>query len=317
MSRHRPKILILSDQYGPGAIERLRAAGDVELAVGADESTLCRLAVDCDALLIRTGTRITQTLLDAARQLKVIGRGGVGLDNIDLEACRARGVVVVHTPGAATDAVADLAVALMINVLRGVVVGDQAVRGGRFAEARRSLTGKDVGGLSMGVVGLGRIGKAVAKRCQLGFGMRVYYNDLVEMGPLAFEAEAVSKEVLFARSDVVSLHVPLTSLTRGMIDAKALERFKPGAILLNTARGAVVDTGGLVDALETGRLGGAGLDVVDPEPIPPDHALLRLQNVVLTPHLGARTHEAQEKMDNVVDDVIRVLGGERPRFPAA
>ncbi len=317
MSSRRPKILVLSDKYGESAIERLRGVGDVECASGADEKTIKRLVQNCDALLIRTGTRITGEVVDSADRLKVIGRGGVGLDNVDLDACRSHGIVVVHTPGAATDAVADLTVALMINVVRGVVSGDHAVHNGRFGEARRLLVGKDLCRLSIGIVGLGRIGKAVARRCQLGFGMRVYYNDLIEIGPLPFEAESVTKEMLFASSDVVSLHVPLTPLTRGMIDSTALATFREGAILLNTARGAVVDTDGLVDALESGRLGGGGLDVVEPEPLPVDHALLRLQNVVMTPHIGARTHEAQARMDDVVDDVIHVLQGKPPHFPAS
>jgi phosphoglycerate dehydrogenase-like enzyme len=238
------------------------------------------------------------------------------LDNIDVQTAHDRGITVVYTPAASTDAVADLAVGLMIAVIRGIAVGDAAVRQDRFAEARASCVGRELSELTLGIIGLGRIGRAVARRCRLGFGMNVLYNDVVEPGWLEFTATPVDKTSLMQSSDIISLHVPLTNQTRGMIDSHVLRDVRPGTVLINTSRGAVVDSGALAVALADGQLAGAGLDVVGPEPLPPDHPLLHAPNVVFTPHIGARTHGGLARMNAVVDDVIRVLKGESPVFPA-
>jgi D-3-phosphoglycerate dehydrogenase len=307
---------VFAEPYDASSVERMRAVGQVTLLENCAEESLKQAVRQGDALLVRSSAKVTRGVLAEADRLKVIGRAGVGLENIDLEAARERGISVVHTPAASTEAVADLTVGLMIAVLRGILAGDAAVRGGDFLEARRRLVGPELNDLTLGIVGLGRIGRAVARRCRHGFGMRIIYNDIVQIGLLDFVATSVSKEQLYREADVVSLHVPLTEETKGLINEAALSTFKPGAALINTARGAVVDGEGLARALERGAIGGAGLDVTDPEPLPPGHPLLVAPHTVFTPHAGARTPGSLARMNAVVEDVIRVLGGETPQYPA-
>jgi D-3-phosphoglycerate dehydrogenase len=240
----------------------------------------------------------------------------VGLDNIDFEAARRRHIEVVYTPAAATDAVADLTIGMMIALTRDLLPADRAVRGGAFLEARNRTRSVELSGLTMGIIGMGRIGRAVGRRCRDGFHMPVLFHDIQRPGLLDFAAQALPLDDLLSWADVISLHVPLTTQTRGMIDARALARFKRGAYLINTARGAVVDAPALAAALHEGRLAGAAIDVFDPEPPPPDHPLVLAPGALLTPHLGSRTKNALRNMNAVVEDVTRVLRGQPALFPA-
>lgn len=316
MSPNDGPRIVVAERYEPWAVERLESVGNVIQLTGNDPDELLSAVTDCDALLVRTYARVTRGVIEAARRLRVIGRAGVGLDNIDVEAARERNIAVVYTPAAATDAVADLTIGMLIALSRGLHLGDAAVRKGEFHEARQRLLGRELAELTLGIIGMGRIGRAVARRARHGFGMRIVYNDIRNPGWLEFPAAPMSKEELYTSCDVVSLHVPLTSATRGMIDAPTLGRFRPGAWLINTARGAVVDGIALADALARGTLGGAALDVVDPEPLPLDHPLRSAPNTLFLPHIGARTPGAQQRMNAVVDDVIRVLNGKPPENPA-
>ena len=311
-----PFHIVFAEPFEAASVQRMRSVGEVTLLETCDEGTLKRAVRDCDALLVRTSARVTRAVLDDAERLRVIGRGGVGLENIDIEAARKRGIAVVYTPAASTEAVADLTVGLMIAVLRRIAEGDAAVRGGGFARGWEQFLGRELANLTLGIVGLGRIGRAVARRCWHGFGMRVLYNDIVDVGLLDFVATPVTKEQLYRRADVVSLHVPLTPETRALIDEKALSIFKPGAILINTSRGAVVDSDALARALGRGAPAGAALDVFDPEPLPPGHPLLSGPHTLFTPHVGARTPGSLSRMNAVVEDVIRVLEGKTPEYPA-
>jgi len=315
MSKDPPHI-VFAEAFDEDAIESMRAVGRVTILPACDRDTLRNAVADCDALLVRSYAIIDDALLAHAKNLRVIGRGGVGLDNIDLEAARRRSIAVVYAPAAATDAVADLTIGLMIALTRNLLSSDQAVRDGAFLEARQRIRSTELSDLIMGIIGMGRIGRAVGRRCRDGFHMPVIFHDIISPGLLDFPAEAVSLDALLHRADVISLHVPLTDETRGMIDADALARCKRGAYLINTARGAVVDAEALAAALGQGRLAGAAIDVFDPEPPPPDHPLLSAPAVLLTPHLGARTITALRNMNAVVEDVARVLGGKTPRFPA-
>jgi len=309
--------VVFADAFDPGAGARVAEVARVTKLQGPSHAELLAAVSDCDALIVRTATAVTREVIAAAPRLRVIGRGGVGLDNIDLAAAAERDITVVHTPHAATDSVADLTVALMLALLRELFAGDAAVRDGRFDAVRKAQRLRELRELTIGIVGMGRIGRAVARRCRTGFGCRILYNDIVDVGWLDVAAERVSKEELYAQADVVTLHLPLTDATRGLIDAGALARFKPDAMLINTARGAVVDSVAVADALREGRLGGAALDVLDVEPPPPDHPLLAAPRCILTPHVGARSHASLARMNDVVDDVIRVLRGEAPRYAAA
>ena len=316
-SPSRPKIIV-AEGVSESALERLRAAGEVVILDRPDPAALTAAVNDADALLVRTYARVDQAVISAAGRLKVIGRAGVGVDNIDVAAAHRAGIVVVNTPAASTVAVAELVVGLIVALQRGFVFSDPRVRKGEFAALRAGIPKiTELQHQTLGIIGMGRIGRAVGHRLHNGLGMRVVYRDIREIGWLPFPAIACgSAEEVYAQSDVVTLHVPLTRLTRGMINATALAAFKPSAYLINASRGPVVEARALADALTAGHLAGAASDVYDPEPPPPDHPLMAAPNCILTPHIGSRTRESITAMNDVVDDVIRVLKGEPPLYPA-
>ncbi len=256
--------------------------------------------------------RIDAALLDALPTVRHVASYGVGVNHIELDACRARRVLVTNTPGVVTDATADHALALLLAVARRVVEGDRVVRAGGWRDVDPAfMLGTEVTGKTLGLVGFGRIGQAVARRAR-GFALRILYA-----GPRAVDvpdAQHVPLDVLLAESDFVSLHVPLTPTTENLLSRERIARLRPGAIVVNTARGAVVDDAALAEALASGRLGGAGLDVFRDEPRVPA-AYLGLENVVLTPHLGSGTRETRAAMARMVlDEVLRVARGEPPRY---
>jgi phosphoglycerate dehydrogenase-like enzyme len=315
MPERRPRI-VLAEAFDAPAVEKLRAVGEVVVLDACDEVHLKEAVADCDALLVRTRTTVTRAVIESAPRLRVIGRGGVGLENIDVDAARERDIAVVYTPHASTDAVADLTVGMMIALLRNIYGCDAMVRKGQFWEARGGSCSREMSELTLGIVGMGRIGRAVARRCRNGFGMTVLYNDIVSPGWLDFVATPVTKDQLYTNADAVSLHVPLTEITRNLIAAAALSGFKKGAILINTSRGGVVDSLALAEALAAGTLAGAALDVFDPEPLPADHPLMRTPNTLFTPHIGSRSVAGLARMNDVVEDVVRVLQGRSPLYPA-
>jgi D-3-phosphoglycerate dehydrogenase len=305
----KPKVL-LAEGLDQDAERRLAAGADVVRPSAVDEDALCRTIADCDALVARTHTAVTRKLLSTGKRLRVVGVAGVGLDRVDLAAANELGIAVLHTPAAASDAVAELAVGFMIQLQRPVPRMAAAYRRGQFREVRDRTHGDELHELTIGIVGMGRIGARVGRICSAGIGARVLYNDIVDVGPFAFDAQRVEKPEIWAQSDVVTLHVPATDLTRGMIDADVLAQMRPAAQLINTARGAVVDTAALTAALQRGAIAGAALDVVDPEPLPPGHPLFALENCILTPHIAARTHGGLRRMYAVVDDVLAFLSSD-------
>jgi len=246
----------------------------------------------------------------------VVARHGVGLDNVDVESCTRRGIWVVNTPLANAESVAEHAVGLMLAVAKVIVLADRAMRAGEFDSARR-VVGQELYGKTLGVVGFGRIGQRLAGICKAAFAMPILFSDVLKQSEAVarLQAERMPLDQLLGRSDVVSLHLPLTPESRHLIDAAALARMKPGAILINTSRGGVIDEGALIRALQSTRLS-AGLDVYEEEPLPEDSPLPQLPNVVLTPHSAAHTEQALRAMGMVVEDVCRVLKGEVPHFPA-
>ncbi len=260
--------------------------------------------------------KIDANLMDAAgKQLKVISQYAVGVDNIDLEAATQRCIVVGHTPGVLTESTADLAFGLLMAAARRIVEGYEYVKAGRWRTWHPLLLlGVDVHGSTLGIVGMGRIGQAVARRAS-GFGMKVlYYNHRPkEVRIPGVEAEQVDLETLLRRSDFVSIHTPLTEDTRHLIDRRAFEMMKPTAVLVNTARGGIVDTEALYEALKSGRIGYAALDVTDPEPLPPNHPLLSLPNVIVVPHIGSASTTTRTRMgDLAVSNLLSALKGKRP-----
>ena len=272
---------------------------------------------DADAAVVRTYTTVDDAWLDAAPRLKVVGRGGVGLDSIDVAACRRRGVEVVYTPDANTRAVAEFVHGLMIALVRPwhVMRPDLPDAAG-FARFRKDA-GHHLCDLTLGILGMGRVGNALAKIAVNGFGMRVIYHDVLDVTPAVPAAEAVDFDRLLAGCDVLSVHVDGRPENRHLIDDEALARGR-FRWLVNTSRGMVIDPAAVADVLG-GRLEGVALDVYAPEPPPADSSYTRLAadpRAILTPHMASRTGPAVENMSWVVRDVWRVLQGGRPEHPA-
>ncbi len=267
-----------------------------------------------DGLLTLLTDRVDDELLDAAgAQLKVVSNHAVGVDNVDIAACTRRGIPVGNTPGILTDATADFAFALLLAAARRVVEADAYVRQGRWKTWGPSiLLGADVAGATLGIIGYGRIGRAVAQRAA-GFNMRILVND---PNPIP-EAEqnrvqAVDLDALLRQSDFISLHTPLTPETRGLIGADELAKMKPSAILINTARGPVVDQQALYEALKARRIAAAALDVTDPEPLPLDSPLLALDNLMIAPHIASASYASRDRMAYLAaQNLIAGLKGER------
>jgi glyoxylate reductase len=279
---------------------------------GPPPSKLLRAALrDCEGLLCLLTDIVDAQLLGECPTLRVVSSCSVGVDHIDLETTRARGILVGNTPGVLTETTADLAFALMLSSSRRVAEADRYVRSGGWLPERRweldMFLGRDLHGATLGLIGLGPIGRAVARRAQ-GFGMHVLgWSRTARDVP---GVEQVALPDLLERSDFVSLHVPLTNETRGLLDAGALASMKPGAILVNTARGGIVDEGALVEALRSGKLAGAALDVFAEEPISADNPLLALDNVVLTPHIGSASVATRRRMvELAVENLLAGLEG--------
>jgi len=299
------RVFVTRRLVGEG-VERLRAAGhDVAVWDGPEPpppATLLERAAGAEALLCTLSDRVDAAFLRANPQLKVVSNYAVGLDNVDLPAAAALRIPVGHTPGVLTDATADLAFALLLAAARRLPQSAQAVKDGQWGTWQPDgFLGADLVGATLGIVGAGRIGEAVARRAA-GFDMHVLTATSRGGTPLP---------ELLARADFVSLHVPLTPQTRHLIDAAALQRMKPTAILVNTARGQVIDQPALIDALHAGTIAGAALDVTDPEPLPPGHPLLQAPNVLVLPHVGSATPRTRAAMaDIAVDNVLAGLAGE-------
>lgn len=285
----------------------LDARADVMRVADWSEANLCRAVSDCEALIVRTFVPVTRRVIEAGRRLRVVGVAGVGTDRIDVDAARAQGVTVLNMADAASDAVAEFTVTLMLELLRPISRLAAAYRAGDFETARKAPHGVELRDLTIGIIGLGRIGSRVGRICAAGIGANVVYCDVVEKGPLDFAAKPVRFSELLAVADVVTLHVPLDDSTRQMLGAAQFAIMKQGARLVNTARGEVVHTGALAAALASGRLNGAALDVTDPEPLPTDHALFSMTNCILTPHVASRTFAGMRRMNEIAARVLDFL----------
>jgi len=274
---------------------------------------LLRIIGDYEALIVRGRTKVTAQVLEAARRLRVVGRAGVGVDNIDLPAARERGVCVVNTPASTTLAVAELTMALMLALAREVPRADAAMKQGLWL--KKELIGYELSGKMLGVIGMGAIGAAVARRAA-AFEMKILgYDPYLSAEQIAQRgAQPVSLAELYQQSDIITIHVPLTSETRGMIDQRSFEQMKPGVRLICTSRGGIIDEAALLAALEAGKAAGAGLDVFAQEP-PGKSALASHPKVIATPHIGAQTAEAQARAAvDIAHEVLAALHGQSLRW---
>ncbi len=314
----KPKVF-LTRRLPPAVMSRLAETTDLSAHLADRPATAAELAAGvagCDALLCNITDRIDAAVLEAgASTLRVVANFGVGFNNIDVAAATARKIPVTNTPGVLTDATADLAFALLLATARRLGEGERLVRARQWTGWEpMQMLGADVSGATLGLVGFGRIGRAMAKRAR-AFDVKLIYWNRTRLSP-AEEAETGAvyrpKEDVLAEADFVSLHVAYTPDTHHLIDAAALARMKPTAILINTARGPVVDEAALAAALKNGTIGGAGLDVFEREP-QLDPGLFGLENAVLVPHLGSATIGTRTKMGQIaVDNLLAVCGGRRP-----
>jgi D-3-phosphoglycerate dehydrogenase len=286
------KILV-ADDLPASALDLLRAEGwDIDARTGRTPDELSNDIKDADAIVVRSATKVTAPIINASQSLRVIARAGTGVDNVDVPAASARGIVVMNAPGANSISVAELALAQILSLARHLPAADAAMKQGRWE--KKKFVGEEVRGKVLGLAGLGRIGQEVAKRAG-AFGMRLLAHDPFISADMAsaLGVELVSLDDLFARADYLTLHMPSTPQTRNLVNAERLAKAKKGIRIINTARGDLIDEKALADAIEAGQVGGAALDVFQKEPTV-DHRLQMLPQVVATPHIAASTREGQE-----------------------
>ncbi len=305
---HRP-VVLLAEQLAPSAVALLGDGVSIRQVDGTDRPALLAAVADVDALLIRSATKVDAEVLAAATRLKVVARAGVGLDNVDVAAATARGVMVVNAPTSNIVSAAEHAVALLLAVARHIPAADASLRGGQWK--RSAYTGVELNGKTVGIVGLGKIGQLVAQRLT-GFAVELIAHDPYVAPARAAQLgiELVSLDDLLRRADVISIHLPKTPETLGLIGKDQLAMTKPGVLVVNAARGGLVDEDALAEAVRSGHVGGAGVDVYLKEPTTAS-PLFELENVVVTPHLGASTDEAQDRAaTDVARSVQLALAGE-------
>jgi len=299
------RVVVIADPIDREALLRLGQGPCRVVDASGDPKSLPQHLGDAWGLIVRSRTKVTKDLLSHAPRLELVARAGVGVDNVDLAATAARGIRVVNAPAAATQSVAELAVAFYLMLVRGLSDSVVSTRSGKW---ERGTHGHELAGKTVGFVGYGRIAREVARRLEPFHVRALAYDPFV---PVSGDGtKMVSMDELLAESDIVSVHAASTQENRHLLDARAFERMKPGAFLVNVARGALVDEAALLAALSSGHLGGAALDVYEVEP-PMNRELLANPHVIPTPHLGASTHEAQARAGtDTVDEVLRALRGE-------
>jgi D-3-phosphoglycerate dehydrogenase len=286
--------VLICDTIAECGIEKLRSSNfDVTYLPKISPGELLEKICEYDAVLVRSRTKITRKVIEAGRRLQVIGRAGVGLDNIDIEFAKTCGIQVMNSAEASSNAVAELIIGYMINLVRGICVGDAGLKRGEWLKGE--LVGGELSGRTLGIIGLGRIGRRLGRLAK-AFSMNILGNDIIHVGNdilEEMEARMVPLEILLAESDFVSLHVPLTSETRYLINEEYLRKMKKNSYLINASRGGVVEENALLNILKTRNIAGAALDVFELEP-PTSSELIKMPNVICTPHIGAQTVEAQD-----------------------
>jgi D-3-phosphoglycerate dehydrogenase / 2-oxoglutarate reductase len=308
MTSHR---VLVTETIADSGIAILRAAADIDLDYrpGLKGDELLRAVAEADALITRSGTAVTPELVNAGAKLRVVGRAGVGLDNVDVAACTARGILVINAPTANVMSATEHTMAMLLSLCRNVPEAHASVTRGEWTRAK--FLGVELHGKTLGIIGLGRIGKLLTARAR-AFGMQVIAYDPY-IAPNVFEgagAQRATLDELLAKSDVITVHTPLTEETHGMLGAAQIAKMKDGVIALNIARGGIWVEQALADALNSGKISGAAVDVYESEPPGKDHPLLNAKNIILSPHIGANTREAQDRVAvQTAENVVEALRG--------
>lgn len=313
---NRFKVLLYEDMREEGKAV-LKEKADLYFAKQLDEDSLAHQVQEIDGIIIRANGRVSRKIIDSAPRLKVIGRHGVGVENIDLEAATEKGIWVVNTPDANDISVAEHFFGIALTLSKMLKKGEKAFREEGRWDVRYQYIGNELHGKTLGILGFGRIGKAIGRIGSRGFNMRVLYYDTLRFEEVEKELGAVktSLEEIFIQSDFISINLPMLPQTKGIVGEKELRRMKPTAYIINLARGPIWDEKALYKVLTEGRIAGAGADVFEVEPAPKDHPLLQLENFFGTPHMAAHTEEALKRMSLVAVDVLRVLEGKDPLHP--
>ena len=305
--------VLLSQEIHPSAKKLLEDKFEVVTAPDTTQETLIEMVKDVDAIILRTTSKITREVIENAPKLKIISRTGAGVDNVDLEAAEEKGRIVCNQPGVNNVSVAEHAVAMILHLSKQLSLMDASVRGGNWSIRNKNLA-VEINGKTLGVVGMGKIGSLVAKLCN-ALGMKILAYDPYVSEELKQQYEFTTLENIFKESDFVTIHCPNTPETKGMITEALLNSMKPTAYLINTSRGDVVDEAALIKVLKEKRIAGAGLDVFHKEPVNSDNELLKLDNVILSPHSAAMTKEATIKLAvGAVNAVIDFFEGKTPKY---
>ncbi len=309
------RILLYEEMHEVGKA-LLREKGEVLFASSFEEASLVKEVEDIDAIIIRANGKVSRKVIESAPKLKVIGRHGVGVENIDIDAATEKGIWVVNTPDANTISVAEHFFGLALMLSKMMKKGDIALREGRW-EARYQYIGRELHGKTLGILGFGRIGRTVGRIGHKGFDMKILYYDALRYEEAEKELNAVKigMDEVLSQSDFVSINLPMLPETKGVLRARELGLMKPSACIINLARGPIWDEKALYSALKEGKISGAASDVYEVEPASKDHPLLELENFIGTPHMAAHTEEALKRMSLVAEDVIRVLEGRAPLHP--
>jgi len=309
------KILLYEDMHEVGKA-LLKEKAEIFFARSLEETSLIEEVKEVDGIIIRANGKVSRKLMESAPKLKVIGRHGVGVENVDLEAATEKGIWVVNTPDANDISVAEHFFGLALMLSKMLKKADIALHEGRF-EARYQYIGRELHGKTLGILGFGRIGRAVGRIGHKGFDMKVLYYDAVRYQEMEEEikAEKVSLEELLPQSDYISINLPMLPETKGLLKRREFGLMKPSAYIINLARGPIWDEKALYAVLKEGKIAGAASDVYEVEPATKDHPLLQLKDFVGTPHMAAHTDEALRRMSLVAEDIIRVLEGKAPLHP--
>jgi D-3-phosphoglycerate dehydrogenase len=311
-------VVLLYEPIHEKALALLKEKAEVRMAQSLDPAWLLSAVSDVDGIIIRANGTVTREMMAAAPRLKVVGRHGVGVEAIDRRAAAELGIAVVNTPFSNDESVAEHCMGMIVGLAKRLMEADRAIRAGEW-DARYRLIGVEVQGKTLGLVGFGKIGQRLAAMAHFGFEMPIVYHDILSYpeAEVKLGARRLPLTEVLAQADFVSLHTPLVPETKGMINEAALRSMKRTAYLINSARGPVVDQAALIRALQEGWIAGAGLDVYDPEPLPKDSPLLKMDSVVVSPHMAAHTDEALYRMAMVVTDVLAVIEGRKPEYPVA
>lgn len=302
---------VVAEPILPSALDRLRGLGDVEELADPAPAALAAAISQADALIVRSKTHVTARVLEAAQRLRVIGRAAASVDHIDLRVARERNIDVVYAPHAADRALTEFTVAMILAIHRRLTYYDRHFRAGAY-EALRQPEVYELGHLTLGLLGINRVAVSVGRIFSGAFGCRVLVSDPAGSEGPVLVGESVGLEELLKGSDILSIHLSLTTETRGFLNSQRLALLRPTAKIVNVTRGGVVDTNAVSEMLKTRRLAGAAFDVFEAEPLPAGHPLRNAPNCLLTPHIGACTRDVPEAAVDVVEDVLRVLRGERP-----